>query len=129
MPSNCSVLVNKFSTPFLIDTSGIYVIKTLNPCFARTDTLKVHLISCTNIEIPNLVSANKDDKNDYWEIKTDLPRSFSIEIYNRWGIRQFASQSYQNNWPTDSTTPDIYFYHLNDHLNKKSYKGWVHVLQ
>lgn len=128
-PSNCSVLVNNFSTPYKIDNSGVYVIQTKNPCFIRIDTIKVHLISCTYIEIPNLVTANNDLINDHWQIKTDLPRAVSVEIYDRWGIRQFVSHSYQNNWPTENTSPDVYYYHLFDQLNNKPYKGWVQVVR
>ena len=85
-------------------------------------------ISCTKENcgdpiIPNLITPNRDGKNDYFEILS-LPEIHKLELYNRWGDKVFESSAYKNDWQGDD---GVYYYLLS--LEEKSFKGWLQVLK
>jgi hypothetical protein len=77
-------------------------------------------------EIPNLITLNKDDKNDFLQIR-DLPASTRLQVFNRWGKMVFESKSYQNNWPRpDEIENSVYFLYF-EFPNGQSCKDWILV--
>lgn len=50
------------------------------------------------IEIPNTFSPNNDGYNDFFEIKASGIASFQLEIFNRWGMKLFTSNSINIQW-------------------------------
>lgn len=104
---------------------GMYVYRVegegLGGCRATgQDTLWVKDLKNT---IPNLITANGDQKNDLFEI---LGTQISnLTLYNRWGREIFSASPYQNNWPTSEVSPGTYFYRLE--AGGKSFTGWVMV--
>jgi len=50
------------------------------------------------IEIPNTFSPNNDGYNDFFEIKASGIASFQLEIFNRWGMKLFTSNSINISW-------------------------------
>ncbi|WP_211319898.1 DUF7507 domain-containing protein, partial [Flavobacterium aquicola] len=57
-------------------------------------------LACKAIIIHNAVSANEDNKNDYFEIENlesnDCYKNFKVEIFNRWGVLVFERENYNN---------------------------------
>ena len=50
------------------------------------------------VEVFNAVTPNSDGNNDYLYIRgLDCYTDNSIEIYNRWGVKVFETQGYDNN--------------------------------
>lgn len=70
------------------------------------------------IIIPNVFTPNDDSVNDFFSITISNVKSFSIVIYDRWGIRVFESSQIKVSW--DGTIADgrkcsagTYFFILN----------------
>ncbi|MFN8416386.1 MAG: gliding motility-associated C-terminal domain-containing protein [Cytophagaceae bacterium] len=112
------------SPPF---QSGDYILNTTNACGVIADTLSV--INAT-IFASNLVTSNKDGKNDCLEIDfTGLAVPFFLEVYNSWGDRVFSSNNYAEKWcPSSSVESGVYYYKVY-YLDKCTYNSWVHVVK
>jgi gliding motility-associated-like protein len=113
-----------------IEREGFYIYKVegsqSNGCLAiGKDTL---WIRDSSKKIPNLITANGDNKNDYFEIPA-LPfwGTSEIVIFNRWGQKVFSASPYQNNWPQNDTQEGAYFYRLE--AAGKEFTGWVQVMK
>ncbi|MBL7926992.1 MAG: gliding motility-associated C-terminal domain-containing protein [Bacteroidia bacterium] len=82
------------------------------------------------IEIPSGITPNSDGKNDVFFIRNlqDYPIN-NLEIFNRWGMKVFEANSYQNNWSGQSNQGDLpdgtYFYILNVKSINKTYRGYI----
>jgi hypothetical protein len=78
-------------------------------------------IDLKTLQFPNVISANGDGKNDSWRPYlpskpdfdvTEIFDTYSLIIFNRWGIQVFDSQKEGTNyWITSSeTTAGMYYY-------------------
>lgn len=110
------------SGSYPISVSGIDI----NGCiFNSLTTLELKLLT-----IPNFISPNNDNINDAFEIVGLQPNSATVEVFNRWGSKVYASGnfSYANDWKADGLTDGLYYFTLNlKNLASKTYKGWVQV--
>ena len=75
-------------------------------------------------QIPNVVTANDDGKNDVFDVGF---AGASLEIYNRWGRLLFQSSEYANDWGR-KTPHGTYFYLLTTPGGNQC-KGWIEVLK
>ncbi len=57
-----------------------------------------------NLWVPNAFSPNSDEKNEYFEVKTQLITEFQIGVYDRWGKLMFESTNVNFRW--DGKTPE-----------------------
>lgn len=96
-----------------------------NGCKVR-DTAIV-LIIRVPLVIPNLITANGDNKNDALVIQGLTPNS-KIKIYNRWGALVYQSDNYDNSWSGEGVSDSIYYYHITMGITDEEHKGWVHVV-
>lgn len=79
--------------------------------------------------IPNLITPNKDSKNDQWQI-TEGSENFNTKIFNRWGELVYSKDGYSNQWITEDVSDGVYYYILEDSSeNGKAYKGWLQVIR
>ena len=54
---------------------------------------------CCDVFVPNAFSPNGDGTNDFFEtIPVNPPKTFRLEIYNRWGQRVFQSYNPEIQW-------------------------------
>ncbi|MFN3404964.1 MAG: gliding motility-associated C-terminal domain-containing protein [Cytophagaceae bacterium] len=100
------------------------------------DTLIIRLenreTNLPEISPVNLITPNKDDKNDYFEIRNMPPDNCNfffkhIRIFNRWGAMVFESDKRDFRWNAAGAPEGVYFYTID--LNEKIIKGWVHVMR
>lgn len=77
--------------------------------------------------IPNVITPNKDDFNDQFEVDSRLAGS-ELKIFNRWGILQFHSLNYNNDWQGNGLSSGVYYYTLKDECGK-TYKGVLSILK
>lgn len=59
--------------------------------------------ACTTIEgealsLPNTFTPNNDGFNDAYELINSEGKTFSLKVYNRWGVIVFAKDDYKNDW-------------------------------
>ena len=76
--------------------------------------------------VPNIITPNGDNKNDYFVFKSQAP--FKLIIVNRWGKEVFSSEEYQNDWDAQGLASGTYFYSIMSKDGKEC-KGWVEVLR
>ncbi len=103
------------------------------------DSYLVKFHSCINniivkpdneIEIPNFVTPNGDNLNDYFEIiytlEDDAERP--LTIYNRWGNKIYETDNYLNDWDGDKHSAGTYFYVLTL-PDGNSHKGTITLIK
>lgn len=79
--------------------------------------------------IPNLITPNGDNKNDFFVVdKKDLFSVNELSIYNRWGSKIFYKEAaYKNDWNAEGVSDGMYYYSFN--IENKLYKGWLQILR
>lgn len=115
-----------FNTNF-VDEQGLYILNVTNICGTVSDSINIEYKYCGNIHIPNIITPNFDNVNDYFLIKGIENEAWKLEIYNRWGNLIFISEDYQNDWNAEKNTDGVYFYILSNKKYNLIYNGFVHV--
>lgn len=125
-----------------VDTTGEYVVKvgTYNYCYA-SDTVSVTIKDCVlfdhckdvgydkeEVEVPNVITANGDQWNEFFILPESLLGS-QLTVYNRWGSQVYFSSEYKNNWNGSDLPGGIYFYTISNKCLSKSYKGMLSILK
>lgn len=113
--------------------SGIFR-DTLFNCLSEKQ-IKV-LVNCP-IEVPNLVTPNNDNLNDYLYLKDKdcIGKILSLRVFNRWGKQIYSKDNYPEIPETDLWSPiqpGTYYYHLElmeFEGDKRSFKGWIQVIK
>ena len=79
------------------------------------------------ILIPNLVTGNRDGRNDSWML-SGIPGDAEIRIFNRWGKEVFAGPA-KDGWnPGTELNYGYYFYEIRLKDGSKTWKGWIQLL-
>jgi gliding motility-associated-like protein len=78
----------------------------------------------TDVFIPNVFTPNGDSYNDTFKILNMQPNT-KIEISNRWGVRVFSADDYQNDWQAVGLADGVYYYTVD--MNGAIFKGNVEV--
>ncbi len=99
------------SPTLTIEQAGTYGITVTNRCGAAQDEVLVTIKDPGEFLIPNVITPNGDNKNDYFQLPDNV-QDGSLTVYNRWGERIFTTSSYENNWPQASLSTGVYFYTL-----------------
>ena len=108
-----------------VTAPGLYEVKTLsNDCLSQ-DSMKVDYLDCPGF-VPNIITPNSDDYNEYFTFENIESRVWSLQIFNRWGEQVYYSAYYQNNWDGKDLPTGIYYYKLSSE-GLKTVNGWVHV--
>jgi gliding motility-associated-like protein len=92
-------------------------------------TFLIEIVECqADLNIPNIITPNGDDTNQYFVIK-GITDHWNLEIFNRWGEQVYQAQGYANNWEAREQPVGLYYYHLRNPYSGQSYKGWLQVLR
>lgn len=105
-----NVISDQGSITIVADTSTYYVLKqkdfkfdeTTDTCFITVDPFCLH--------IPNVITPNNDDINDFFVIDGSSELTVDLQLFNRWGKLVYHSKRYQNNWPVNDIADGVYFY-------------------
>ena len=100
--------------------SGPYSITFISECRMETENFSVRKVDCEcEIYVPNAFSPNGDGVNDVFGVSIDCdPESYSLRIFNRWGIEVFNTVDPDQTWLGDNQDgnyfngPTIYNYLL-----------------
>jgi gliding motility-associated-like protein len=107
---------------------GEYIVTISDECRDYVDTLNVHFRSPLSPDnVPNVITPNSDEWNEYFVIETDSGMSIDLEIFNRWGKGVFHSRNYAGEWNANELSGGVYYYQVTDGCGKRI-RGTVHVL-
>jgi len=99
------------------------------------DSVLVTVVDPPLVRIPNLITPNGDNENDFWDL-TELAEldMFDVRISDRQGKLVFNTQNYQNNWnavdnQNTDLPPGIYFYYMKNRINGEEFRGYIQVIR
>jgi len=119
----------------LIAGSYFVTITDANNC-SESGNVVVELLSTQTIngtpciiEIPNIITPNNDNANDFFKIKNlEYFPNTSVSIFNRWGTKLYENANYKNEWNADGISDGTYFYIISVSKDQQ-YKGYVTVFR
>ena len=116
-------------------TYTVYVLDNVNPgCKTNLDDVIVHAVESQDLDIPNLITPNGDNKNDIFILRDKVTKmdiiseGSHIEVVNRWGSKVYEANNYENNWVPKELTDGMYYYHITTTCGDKEYKSWLQIL-
>lgn len=134
--------VNSSSNPVIVNLQNsemIFVTFTPegNVCDPISDSVTITVLSTCEILIPNIITPNKNEKNETFKIITsDAVKLNSLKIYNRWGNVVFETNDKTEGWDgTRKGNPvpmDLYVYVIEVQLPTgvtKTFKGELNVIR
>ena len=80
-------------------------------CIATSPATEVRQVLPQTTLVPNVFTPNGDQVNEVFELQLNSPRTFELQIYNRWGKQVFSSNQYGHFWTGAGASPGLYFYH------------------
>ena len=107
-----SILENPTHTYDTTGTFLVYLVVTNSE--GCVDTISDSIIVVSEIFVPNFFTPNGDDMYDNFVIPY-LPQLYpnsKLYVYNRWGIKVYQSDNYQNDWDGEKHSAGTYFYVL-----------------
>jgi gliding motility-associated-like protein len=114
------------------ETEGTYTVAVIvnDSCgYNKTDYEVIIVLPPCNIIIPNIITPNGDNANEFFKIyNIEHHPNTSITIFDRWGIKVYENPDYHNEWKADGVGDGTYFYIINV-PDDKSYSGFVTVFK
>ena len=111
-------------------SSGSYVITVSvnDSCgYIKTANETITVLPSCALIIPNVITPNDDGINDFFKIKNlEHHPNTSIVIFDRWGIKIFESDNYNNDWKATNLNDGTFFYVV-DVPDDKKYSGFISV--
>jgi gliding motility-associated-like protein len=115
---------------------GIYGVNLIvNNEFGCKDTVQQNVEVIEGVKFPNCFSPDGDGINDYLVFQNSGISSFSLAIFNRWGVKVFETVAPKVNWDGRTTAGELvaagtYFYVLKASSQLKNYdkRGSVTIL-
>lgn len=131
---NCFTCPNTTATP---TTSTTYTVTGTDANGCKVTGTVIVLIECQDFDVPNVFTPNGDGQNDVFLIKSNNEPSYSIEIYDRWGVLMYKSNNPSAPWNgkienTGAEAPDgVYYYIIVSKCNNNDYNhhGYVQVIR
>lgn len=130
---------NYFQPTHVYSDTGVYfitLITTNNWGCKDTAIRQVHILGNTAIYVPNTFTPNGDNKNEFFTAQGFGIKEFTMEIFDRWGMKLFETTKMDIGW--DGTYGgkecqiDVYVYQITavDIFNKKhTYRGQVNLIR
>lgn len=130
LPAGFTYLWSNGSTAdtFSIKTAGTYRLTTTDPRCGNSviSSIRVRTVNC--VFIPNIITVNKDGRNDNFKIMGLPPGQWQLTIYSRWGRQVYQNLNYKNNWQAENLTTGVYYYLLQSPGTDQTYKGYVEIV-
>jgi gliding motility-associated-like protein len=111
----------------LITSPGTYAVEVPGSCPVM-DTVTVNFIDCPGF-VPNVFTPNKDEYNPVFQVENIQNRTWSLQVFNRWGKKVYESEKYTNDWDGATLPEGIYYYLLYSPELDNKVKGWVKIIR
>lgn len=93
-----------------------------------SDTIEKEILIEEPLYIPNIITPNKDLKNDKFIVNGIIFNKWSFTVYNRWGKEVYFTEGYRNEWLPNDLKDGVYYFILENPNKDRTYKGWVEIL-
>ena len=111
---------------------GIYSIQVVisDSCgYQMSDIQIINVLPPCQVEIPNVITPNGDLANEYFKIKNlEYHPNTNVTIFDRWGLKIYENNNYNNEWKADGVNDGTYFYVIDVPQDKK-YSGFITVFK
>lgn len=120
---------NSISSTYLVTQPGdYYVAISVDNCVQRFES---KILACEEFIIPNIFTPNGDGVNDYFKVLYFGSKAFECQIYNRWGILLFESNTVHFEWDGTvngkSVSDGVYMYLIK--IGDQNLKGTLTILR
>jgi len=117
-----------FKTPALYQSTPYYVWSDFELCRGDTGIIYVTTMDCETAFIPNVFTPNGDGYNEYFTIRLNEIQCFHMDIYNRWGVKLFETDSVEPGWDgtiqnDGNPAPEGTYYYVVDFCRFNGTKG------
>ncbi|WP_148103436.1 T9SS type B sorting domain-containing protein [Hymenobacter rigui] len=85
--------------------------------------------NCPTVTIPNIITPNNDQRNDFFVLQGLTASDWDITIYSRWGQPVYEQTSYTNSWAAVGQPAGTYYYLLRNPATHQQLRGWVEVIR
>jgi gliding motility-associated-like protein len=79
------------------------------------------------IIIPNIITPNGDQENEFFVLKGLVPSEWHLVVFDRWGRQVYDRAHYDNGWNALGQASGVYYYLLSNEATGARYRGWVEV--
>ena len=116
---------------------GVYWVKVTDTTANCSTTALITLECYLEPIIPNIITPNGDGFNDYFVIKNKEDWYVNLQILDRWGVKVYEDNNYQNNWDGkykgNPLSDGVYYYIINAREKycgkEKQYYGSLTILR
>ncbi len=118
--------------------AGVYVVTlTATNSYGCRDTASIDVYVIQKIVIPNVFTPNGDNVNDVFQVQAGGMKVYDIQIFDRWGVKVFESDSPNISWTGRSSSGELesngtYYYVIQaSDYNGKAYNfhGYVQLIR
>lgn len=97
--------------------------------YQATDIQIINVLPPCQIEIPNIITPNGDNANDFFKIKNiEYHPNTNVTIFDRWGKKVYENPNYNNEWNGQGVSDGTFFYVI-DVPDDKKYSGFITVFK
>ena len=119
---------NSTDSVFHAKDFGKYWVTVRNECGAVSDTITYTTYKSKVGFVPNVITPNGDDLNEYFKIDDKLTGNVSLLVMNRWGKVVYQSSSYINDWSGGDLSPGTYYVVIQGPCIEET-KDWLTILR
>lgn len=96
--------------------------------YQKSDIEIIVVLPPCHIIIPNIITPNGDNANDFFKIKNlEFHPNTQVSIFDRWGKKVYENPNYNNEWKAEGLGDGTFFYII-DVPDDKIYSGFLTVL-
>ena len=97
--------------------------------YEQTDIQLITVLPPCQIVIPNVITPNGDNANEFFVIKNiEYHPNTIVTIYDRWGKKIYENPNYKNEWKAEGVSDGTFFY-IVEVPDEKKYNGFVTVFK
>ncbi|MBK0403312.1 gliding motility-associated C-terminal domain-containing protein [Adhaeribacter sp. BT258] len=104
---------------------------TAPPCVEKITT-KLEIEGSPEILLPNIITANGDDKNEGLLVKVPDLTAYNLQVYNRWGSLVWENNDPTQGWTGAESAAGIYYYLVrfaDCTGEQRTFKSWVELIK
>ncbi|MCF8423188.1 MAG: gliding motility-associated C-terminal domain-containing protein [Bacteroidia bacterium] len=97
--------------------------------YEQTDIQLITVLPPCQVVIPNVITPNGDNANEFFVIKNiEYHPNTIVTIYDRWGKKIYENPNYKNEWKAEGVSDGTFFY-IVEVPDDKKYNGFVTVFK